>query len=256
MSLEIHLPHGFDWEYWVERFEKMQKRYLVRWEERFEIIVEVLKSQDNKNSLIIDLGCGTGSLTERILRASDRYEVIAIDFDPTLLVLAEARLTKYGQRVKIIQQDLRDKSWTNNIQRKVDAVISATALHWFSPEQLSELYKQIAYVLRPGGIFLNADHAASNSPTIQKTWEKHREIIRLKEKHSEGDSWSEFFEAYGKALGTNLDTIRQNIVGEWVAIEEGLPLAWHFDRLREFGFASVDCFWRCNCDAIYGGIRA
>jgi hypothetical protein len=35
----------------------------------------------------------------------------------------------------------------------------------------------------------------------------------------------------------------------------GLPLAWHFDRLRESGFAQVDCLWRCDGDAIYGGIK-
>lgn len=38
-------------------------------------------------------------------------------------------------------------------------------------------------------------------------------------------------------------------------VEEGLPLAWHLDTVREHGFAHVDCFWRSDRDAIYGGIR-
>ena len=42
--------------------------------------------------------------------------------------------------------------------------------------------------------------------------------------------------------------------GACAGVEEGLPLAWHFDKLTESGFSSVDCFWRCDCDAIYGGI--
>ena len=35
-------------------------------------------------------------------------------------------------------------------------------------------------------------------------------------------------------------------------VEEGLPLAWHLDTVREHGFAHVDCFWRSDCDAVFG----
>jgi hypothetical protein len=34
----------------------------------------------------------------------------------------------------------------------------------------------------------------------------------------------------------------------------GVPLAWHFDKLRAAGFTCVDCFRRLDCDAIYGGL--
>jgi hypothetical protein len=34
-----------------------------------------------------------------------------------------------------------------------------------------------------------------------------------------------------------------------------LPLWWRLDALREAGFEGADCFWRLDCDAIYGGIR-
>ena len=250
----MRLPSDFDWQYWVARFEKMQKRYLVQWEERFETIIRLLRAKEGDVDRIVDLGCGAGSLTERILKEIDECEVVAIDFDPTLLVLAEARLAKFGPRAKIVSQDLREKSWTDCVQGKADAVVSATALHWFSSEQLARLYSQIAEVLKPGGIFLNADHAASDSAAIQKTWEQHREIMRHQEQHGGADSWNEFFQAYAEALNMDIDSVRQNVIGQWVAVEEGLPLAWHFDRLRECGFASVDCFWRCDCDAVYGAI--
>ena len=252
----MDLPSDLDWQYWVERFEKMQKRYLVRWEERFEIIIRLVRAKLGEVELIVDLGCGAGSMSERILKEIDQCEVVAIDFDPTLLMLAEARLAKFGRRVRIVQKDLRQQSWTECIKGTTDAVVSATALHWVSAEQLAVLYGQLADILRPGGIFLNADHVASESPAIQKSWEEHRQAMRRKEGHGEAENWGEFFQAYAQALGTDVDGIRQEIIGQWVAVEEGLPLAWHFDRLRECGFASVDCFWRCDCDAVYGAIRS
>ena len=48
---------------------------------------------------------------------------------------------------------------------------------------------------------------------------------------------------------------RGKLTGPWEGSEEGLPLEWHFEKLGASGFEAVDCFWRCDCDAIYGGIR-
>ena len=48
-----------------------------------------------------------------------------------------------------------------------DAVISATALHWLSPEHLAELYRRLASVVCSGGVFLNADHVASDCHLLQ-----------------------------------------------------------------------------------------
>ena len=252
---QMRLPSNVDWRYWVKRFDNMQRRYLVRWEERLAVITRLVQDTQDKTDLVIGLGCGVGSLTERVLETFKTAKVIAIDFDPTLLLLAESRLAKFGRRVRIVQEDLRQQSWTDCIEGKADAVVSATTLHWFSAEQLAVLYRQLADILKPGGMFLNADHVASESSAIQKSWEQHRQAMRREEDHGHADSWSEFFQAYAEALDMDVDGIRQKIIGQWVAVEEGLPLAWHFDQLRECGFSSVDCFWRCDCDAVYGAIR-
>ena len=117
-------------------------------------------------------------------------------------------------------------------------------------------HSRFCQILRPGGILLNADHVGSPSPEIQETWERHREEMRAREGTSSSDDWDGFWAAYTEALNLDAQEIHQRIVGGWEGgVEDGLPLAWHLDRLRESGFWAVDCFWRCNCDAIYGGIR-
>ena len=72
--------------------------------------------------------------------------------------------------------DLRKKRWTDIVGGPFDAIVSATALHWLSPAQLGRLYKQFAGILKPGGIFLNADHAASCCEGIQKDWQNQRNL--------------------------------------------------------------------------------
>lgn len=249
-------PESFDWQHWVNRWERMQERYLVGRAARFEIMTRLVRETQASVTRVVNLGCGPGSLMIQMLTSFPHAQVCGIDFDPTILVLARARLDQYGDRAQLILADLRDASWPQSIPAPVDAVVSATALHWLVPDQLARVYHQVAQILRPGGILLNADHVGSPSPEIQQAWVRHREELRAREDTSSGDDWDGFWKAYAEALNVDVQEAHQRIVGGWEGgVEDGLPLAWHLDRLRESGFWAVDCFWRCDCDAIYGGIR-
>ena len=79
--------------------------------------------------------------------------------------------------------------------------------------------------------------------------------MRRQEGDTDAEDWGGFWNAYAEALGLDVSQIHERVIGGWEGgVEQGLPLAWHFDRLKESGFASVDCFWRCDCDAVYGGL--
>jgi SAM-dependent methyltransferase len=263
----IELPPGFDWRHWVERWERMQERYLVRRAERFATMIylvqELCSAPEVRALRVLCLGCGPGSLMEPLLDAIPQAEVLGIDLNPTMLLLARERLARFGARAKagaranvrahLVQADLRDPSWAEGIPVPVDAVLSATALHWLLPEPLTALYRQVARMLRPGGLLLNADHVGSEYAPLQRAWERHRETMREREGHGGADDWDGWWQAYSQALG--LEHGPQESIDGWEGgIEDGLPLAWHLARLRECGFRWVDCFWRCDNDAIYGGI--
>ncbi len=233
----------------------MQDRYIPARKERFEIIVRLLADTQRKVSRVLDVGCGTGSLMLPILEAFPAAEVWGIDFDPMLLALAEKRLAKFGGRVKLVEADLRKRGWTGLVRRPFDAVVSATALHWFGPLQLSRLYKQFGKILRAGGIFLNADHTGSCCKQIQKDWQTQRRRLARRYEKSSADDWDGFWHAYGQALKVDIKKFRRKLIGHWVGSEQGLPLQWHFEKLKAGGFEAIDCFWRLDYDAIYGGIR-
>ncbi len=192
-----------------------------------------------------------------LLEAFLDAEVTGVDFDPAMVLLARARLSEFGERAAVILADLRQPTWMEFVSAPIDAAVSATALHWFTRDQVATLYRQLAEIIRPGGIFLNADHVGSDSGAVQAAWERHREEMRREVDHANSDDWDGFWEAYSEALGLSRQEIRERVVGGCgKSIEEGFPLAWHFDELRRSGFSSVDCFWRCDCDSIYGGIAA
>jgi SAM-dependent methyltransferase len=266
------LPRGFDWQPWVERWDRMQARYLVKREERFALLARIVRECVGLSAQVVDLGCGPGSLMEVMLDAMPRAEVWGIDFDPAALLLARARLARYGERAHLALADLRSPTWTDDLRalvrlpREVDVVVSATALHWLKPGPLAALYGQIAALLRPGGLLLNADHVGSDCLSLQAAWERHRTAMRAAQGNrilirggSESefvDDWDSFWTAYTAALGLDAAEADARVLGGWDGgVEEGLPLAWHLDALREAGFGAVDCFWRCDCDAIYGGFR-
>ena len=253
---EIVLPVDFDWQHWVDRWERMQRRSLVRRAERFDLIVRMVRAIPESVACVLDLGCGPGTLMIHLLEALPDARVIGIDLDPTILPLARTRLTAFGPRGEFVLADLRDPNWPGVVPAGVDAVVSATSLHWFSPPQLTDLYGRIAEVLRPGGLFLNADHVGSDCGPLQQAWERNRQEMRDREGHADADDWDGFWQAYGRAVGEHIHEIRQQALGDRAgAIEAGMPLPWHFHALRQSGFSHVDCFWRCDCDAIYGAVQ-
>ncbi|MHC4397007.1 MAG: class I SAM-dependent methyltransferase [Planctomycetota bacterium] len=253
--MKFDFPVDIDWVEWIERWDCMQDGSIVQREERFDLIVRLINDTQQSVLRVVDLGCGTGSLMLPVLEKFAEAQVLGVDFDPTLLGLAERRLASFGERVQLIQTDLRDESWMRFMSAPIDAVVSATALHWFSTDELIKLYGQLGKIIRPGGIFLSADHTGSNRREIQKGWEHHREKMLREEGNSNADDWEGFWDAYARALKIDVKEFRKKLTEPWRGSEEGMPLEWHFEKLRASGFEAVDCFWRLDCDAIYGGIR-
>lgn len=243
-----------DWKHWVERWDRMQERYLVGRRDRFECIVRVIEATQERVGRVLDLGAGTGTLTLCLLEAFPSAEVYAVDMDPTLIPLAVERTSGSGDRVHHFRADLREPGWHEGIPGDLNAVVTATSLHWLGPEELRALYRQLGRLIAPGGVFLNADHVGSRHPGIQAWWGQHREKMR-RERPQTGEDWGEFWDVFLEALGPGAREERQKVLGEWKGVEEGMPLAWHFDELRAAGFTDVDCFWRCDCDAVYGAVR-
>lgn len=104
------------------------------------------------NGCLLDLGCGTGSMT--IALAKRGYDMIGLDLSEEMLSVAFDRAERSGvaDRIQWTHQDMCHFSLCG----QVDAVISTLDClnHLPTPEKLTECFRAVSDVLSPGGIFL------------------------------------------------------------------------------------------------------
>jgi trans-aconitate 2-methyltransferase len=91
---------------------------------------------------VLDVGCGTGRVTEALLQLVPRGRVLAIDASPEMVALARERL---GGRAEVWCQSALDL----DLRDEVDVLVSTAALHWV-PEH-DRLWATLARALRAGG---------------------------------------------------------------------------------------------------------
>lgn len=115
-------------------------------------LLDWLRAQPGER--ILDLGCGTGELAERI--AATGAEVIGIDSDPAMIEAARTRLPNVELRVA----DGHDFA----VDEPVDAVFSNAALHWM-PAAV-EVLGCVSDALRHGGRFVAEMGATGNVATV------------------------------------------------------------------------------------------
>lgn len=159
----MHIVNATDAGSWVVRWDKQQERYLPHREERFRTILDVVERVVGTSPRLLDVGCGTGSISRRALERFPEASIVAVDMDPAHLELGRRTL---GDRVDWRDLDLRQPGWAEGFEPgSFDAAFS-TAIHWFQPEEVVGLYKTLAALLREGGVFSNADHMPVGSPDI------------------------------------------------------------------------------------------
>jgi len=103
---------------------------------------------------ILELGCGTGRITAPLVKAG--YEVVGVDFEPTMLRQAEARLAKLPAtaraRASLHRADFRALA----LGEKFGLVICPfnAVMHLYTRPSLEAFLDGVRRHLRPGGWFV------------------------------------------------------------------------------------------------------
>jgi trans-aconitate methyltransferase len=172
---------------------------------------------------VVDVGCGPGTLAQRLLLEFPDVSVICTDGSADMLDIARQQLAMYGDRVSYIQADFSRQGWTDALPSNVDALVSARAIHNLrKAKPIEKVYKNILALLRPGGFFLNVERVNFADEYLHQ---KYREI-QVKER--------------GKAPAMD---------------GPGPTLLQQFQLLKRSGFEPIDCLWRDGNTAIVCGVK-
>ena len=122
----------------------------IPYEEWAEYLVDLLKEYGINDGLVLDLGCGTGNMTE--LLASAGYDMIGVDNAEEMLEIAMEKREKSGHDILYLLQDMREFELFGTVRAIVSVCDSINYIT--EKEDLLEVFRLANNYLDPKGIFI------------------------------------------------------------------------------------------------------
>jgi SAM-dependent methyltransferase len=250
-----------NWADWAARWEAQQQLHIPRREQRFQVMLElVAEVAGPEPQSVLDLACGPGSISRRVLERFPVASVTALDADPLLLAIGERVQGDAAGRLHWVRADLRTADWADALPRQpaFDAVLTSTAMHWLASSDLVRVYRTLGDLLRPGGVFLNAEHLMATSPSSRLGSAMRSVRTRLtRAERSDGENWDAWWEAARAEPGFEDLLAERDLVFNEVhpRHDEYITTQFHEAALTIAGFSETAVVWRFLDDTIVGAIR-
>lgn len=258
---DLVAPQQVGWLDWLRRWDAQQEGYVPDREARFTAMLDALEGLLGESFVALDLGCGPGSVSQRLLARFHGARAVAIDMDPVMLALGQGALGTVDGRLRWLDVDLASPDWLDALgETQVDAVLSTTALHWLPPEALIRLYRDLGRLLRPGGVLLNGDHMgfAAATPTLAGLDERALDVqwsdAAFAARGVEtAEQWWAAFAAEPAHASVLAEQSRRFAGKQRPDIRLGVDV--HVAALREAGFREVATIWQVLSDRVLLAVR-
>ena len=200
---------------------------------RAEYLDRCLKRDKTPVETILDLGCGTGTISCLLARMG--YRVLAADASVEMLTEAMMKASSMEEPPMFLHQSMEKL----RLGREMDAVISTIdAINYLTREKaLRETLKRVYNCLRPGGQFI----FDINSPAKFRAMDGRMYTDETEESYC---VWRTFFSERTRICTYQVDLFRLRRDGAWERdYEEHRERAWSVEELTEFladaGFTKV-----------------
>jgi len=219
----------------VERFSNLETGQSAAVDSpiALELISETAARVTPQATALLDIGCGAGNFSLKLLGRLPGLEVTLIDLSRPMLDRAVERITAASGRVPAAWQgDIRELELG---QGCFDLVVAAAVLHHLRDDrEWRAVFAKICRSLRPGGSF----------------W-----IFDMIE-HSVGVVRAVMWERYGEYLaGLKGDDYRRQVFAYIEGEDTPRPLVYQLDLLREAGFGEVEVLHKNSCFAAFGALK-
>lgn len=249
-----------DWVDWLQRWDAQQTAYLPDREARFNAMLSVLDILLPAEFVALDLACGPGAISQRLLSRFPKARGVALDLDPVLLTMGQAVLGDMSGRLRWVDADLMMPDWIGKLgESQLDAVLSTTALHWLAPEYLTRLYRELGELIRPGGLFLNGDNLkfGPHLPSFQKVAETMKEQTRIDSFERRGqEDWETWWNALQAEPALKALFAERERRFAWKTTGWHAPIFdLHVAALRDGGFREVGVIWQHGENRVLMAVR-
>lgn len=243
----------------VDSWEQTQDRYATDRAARSAVVTELLdevigrcdpRGQEGAPPVVVELGCGPGTLADQLAERFPNVDVIGVDADDVLLALGRSVA---GARVRLIEAQVGRDGWEHALGEigPVLAVVASAVLHYPSPEELQVIYRQLHTLLAPGGLLVNADQFIDPQPRVA---DLQRRVAQVASQAGASLDWDDWWAELRRVLGPEGSDEAQP-VGPELGGENGLSAADHEAMLRSVGFGEVGAVWRCGSGAVLVAVR-
>lgn len=115
-----------------------------------EYLTDLLEEYGVQDGLLLELGCGTGSMTE--LLADKGYDMIGIDNSEDMLEIAMEKKMESGQDILYLLQDMREFELYGTVRAIISVCDSMNYI--LEEDDLLEVFRLVNNYLDPGGMFI------------------------------------------------------------------------------------------------------
>jgi len=199
-----------------------------------DLIVRAAAAANPDARHVLDLGCGAGNYTLKLLERIPQLNCTLIDLSQPMLDRAFERVrAQTAGTIVPIQGDIRELDLAAG---QFDVIVAGAVLHHLRGDaEWQAVFTKLHHALKPGGSLWIADLIDHSSAPIQTLmWQR-----------------------YGEYLADLRDPAYRDQVFGYIAQEDSpRPLLFQIDLLREVGFADVELLHKNSCFAAFGGIKA
>ena len=209
-------------------YDRARRQLVPRFDDFYGAAVGAIPYGREDDIRVLDLGAGTGLLSDKIARAFPRARITLTDVSSEMLGAARRRFAGEPGRFELRLMDYAEEP----LSGEYDAVVSALSVHHLDGDEKRELFRKVYGILRDEGVFVNADRVLGETPEREA---RYREawLRRVRERGvSEGD------------LSAALVRMRED---KSSTLDE--QRVW----LEEAGFRGVGCWYKDYGFAVYGG---
>lgn len=207
-----------------------QRRQLIPCFDDFYGIAVSLVECTGSSPRILDLGAGTGLFSSFVLQKYSDAQLTLVDLSDKMLEGARVRF-KPIDSVQYITADYTSYESTE----PYDAVISSLSIHHLTHEDKQRLFHTIHRLLRPGGVFVNADQVQGHT-SVSDAYYRMR--------------WLEAIEQAGLSQEDITAAIERRKVDINASVHD--QIAW----LEQAGFHDVDCMYKYFDFGVFFGRKA